>query len=230
MAFMAIQPIVLYGFLSFLLGFKETSWVFQFLYLAVTSYFAASLERRCCWGWTELLLWYLLHSKLRLQLPQIHLRSIFLPSPLLLQRRLMVGAAGTGRIRASSASPWARTYVEWWRPQILIICPNPGVNCWPIAVTAGARKLLISSLQSSGSFPHSPSIIYPRASDCRLRITALLSSRLLVQAWCHCCQPPCSLQGHNPHNNSIFSLAKREGQWEGTSSLHLWAQHIYSWG
>lgn len=97
----------------------------------------------------------------------------------------------------------------------LITCPSPGVNRWLSAPTARARKLLISSLQSSGSFAHPPTLIYAAAwaPYCQLRITVSLSPpKLLVQARCRCCQPLCSLLGRSLCRGGIFSLAKEGGQ------------------
>lgn len=166
-------------------------------------------------------------QQVAIQAPLNPPQKYFLAFPSSLVEEADGGCCRDREEQPAKASPWARTCVEWWRPQILIICPSPGVNCWPTALTAGARKLLISSLQSSGSVSHSPSLIYPRASWLPAKDYCPLSSKLLVQAWCHCCQSLCSLLGHNLHSSSIFSLAKRGGQWEGKSILHLWAQHIY---
>lgn len=163
---------------------------------------------------------------LQLELPQIHLTSISWPSPLLLQRRLMAGAAGSGRScqRGKSLSQDLCGVMKTSNPPAYQL-PSHGGNHWLTALTAGARKLLISSLKSSGfcSPAHSLASSLPANDYC-----LTLSFRLLVQAWCCCCHPPCHFPGHNPCGRGIFSPAKEEGQWEGKSTLHLSAQLIYS--
>lgn len=140
----------------------------------------AALGRRFCWGWAELLPWgTCTHGKLCSWSSLEPISQVFLCLPLSScrggWRRVLRGQEGA----ASEASAWARTCVEWWRLQILqlITCPSPGVNRWLTAPTAGTRKLLISSLQSSGSFAHPSSLIYPASWPpyCQLRITALIS-------------------------------------------------------
>lgn len=145
---------VLDGFLSFLLGFKETSWVLFSLGLKKPVEFLNSYTLQ--WHLTFLPLWRedaagagqsCCHgvpvctascSSSSLKSPQKYFFAF--PSPL-----AEVGAAGTGR----SSQQGQSLCVEWWRPQILITCPSPGVNHWPSGLRAGARKLQISSLQSS---------------------------------------------------------------------------------
>lgn len=186
----------------------------------MTSYFPASLERRCCWGWAELLSWgTCVHSKLQLELPQItHLKSISLPSPLLLQRWVLQGRGGA----ASKASPCV-----WSDEDLKSSSPAPALELitGPQVWEQGPE-----SCRSAACSPlsvHSPSLIYPRASWLPAKDYCLaLSCRLLVQAWCHCCQPPGSPLGHNLHSSSIFSLGKRRTMRRKEYSAPLSPAHL----
>lgn len=121
------------------------------------------------------------------------------------------GAVGSGRScqRGKSLSQDLCGVMKTSNPPAYHLPSHRG-NCWFTALTAGSRKLLISSLKSSGSFAHPPSSLassLPARDYCRT-----LSFRMLVQAWCCCSHPPCHFLGHNPCGGGICSPAKEGGQ------------------
>lgn len=194
------------------------------------------MGRRCCWGWAELLpggaCW---PSELRSWSSPLPISQAFPCHPLSSCREAWGQVLREQGRAASEASPWARTCMEGWRPQILQLftCSSPGAHRWLMALTEGTRKLLISSLQSSGSFAHPPGLIYrivwPPYHQLRITACLSLSSKLPVWARCLHCQSSHTLLGRNPCVGSVFSLAKK-GQEEGKNFLHLWAQIICSRG